>query len=172
MLSKNSLAAYFINDILRSSVRFQNMKLLLNSRLTIELISIFNIYTHQLFMIEIVSLLERLRIECHQCPTLDFNSLPHSCLFSKCRLFEKTFTPIVLREVASVSIVKLKFTSNNSGSAFLIIDHMKILMTSVCVCAAEVRQEMLDQKTVVAYHYYFQLAFTPYFCTLGLDMLL
>ena len=116
MLSKNSLAAYFINDILRSSVRFQNMKLLLNSRLTIELISIFNIYTHQLFMIEIVSLLERLRIECHQCPTLDFNSLPHSCLFSKCRLFEKTFTPIVLREVAFVSIEKLKFTSNNRGT--------------------------------------------------------
>ena len=25
----------------------------------------------------------------------------------------------------------------------------------LCVCAAEVRQEMLDQKTVVAYHYYF-----------------
>ena len=87
------------------------------------------IYTHWLFMT--VYLLKRPKVGC---PILEFTLLHHSCLFSNCRLFEKTFTPIVLREVASVSIVKLKFTSNNSGSAFLIIDHMKILMTSVCVC--------------------------------------
>ena len=63
------------------------------------------------------------------------------------------YASLELQEVASVSIVKSKFTSNNSGSAFLIIDHMKILMTSVFLV-----KMLLDQnKTVVAYHYYFQL---------------
>ena len=61
------------------------------------------------------------------------------------------YASLELQEVASVSIVKSKFTSNNSGSAFLIIDHMKILMTSVFLV-----KMLLDQnKTVVAYHYYF-----------------
>jgi hypothetical protein len=99
------------------------MKLLLNSRPTKELMSISMI----------LGLLKRPRVGCHWCPILEFTLSHHTLPFSNCRLFEKTFTPIVLREVASVSIVKLKFTSNNSGSAFLIIDHMKILMTSVCV---------------------------------------
>ena len=63
------------------------------------------------------------------------------------------YASLELQEVASVSIVKSKFTSNNSGSAFLIIDHMKILMTSVFLV-----KMLLDQnKTVVAYHYYLQL---------------
>ena len=54
----------------------------------------------------------------HLCiaPSLPFLGFAYICVY----------TPIELQEVALVSIVKSKFTSNNSGSAFLIIDHMKM----------------------------------------------